>query len=205
MHETLYALSEAFSTRRNKSVLSNQVPFEFRRPVGSRWDFLEPVRCQGGRWTWERPNQIPHSDQSRSRFCCMIDSRAFYWPTPHPTHPPMSRAFPTDPYNTPSPTTTQPEVCLIPNSLTSIPLRAFCTSPLKNGLKVKWVKADLKKKIIIIISMEDAITSYFLLHQLSCFRVFMHGCAWCAAWHDGKCSFWPNYNTEPWLNLTHLP
>lgn len=146
MHETLYALSEAFSTRRNKSVLSNQVPFEFRRPVGSRWDFLEPVRCQGGRWTWERPNQIPHSDQSRSRFCCMIDSRAFYWPTPHPTHPPMSRAFPTDPYNTPSPTTTQPEVCLIPNSLTSIPLRAFCTSPLKNGLKVKWVKADLKKK-----------------------------------------------------------
>lgn len=99
-------------TLKKKSVLSNQVPFKFRRLVGSRWDFLEPVRCQGGSWTWERPNQIPHSDQSRSWFCCMIDSRAFLTP-------PMSQAFPTDLPATlhplqPSPPS-QPRVCLKPD------------------------------------------------------------------------------------------
>lgn len=80
MHLTLHTLSAPFSTRGKKSVLSNQVPFKLQWLIGKRWEFLEPVRCQGGRWTWERPNQISHSDQSRSWFCCMIDSRAFLTP-----------------------------------------------------------------------------------------------------------------------------
>lgn len=39
--------------------------------LGSQSDSPEPMRCRRGRWTWESPNQIPRSDQSRSLFCCM--------------------------------------------------------------------------------------------------------------------------------------
>lgn len=39
--------------------------------LGSQLDSPEPMRCRRGRWTWESPNQIPRSDQSRSLFCCM--------------------------------------------------------------------------------------------------------------------------------------
>lgn len=39
--------------------------------LGSPSDSPEPMRCRRGRWTWESPNQIPRSDQSRSLFCCM--------------------------------------------------------------------------------------------------------------------------------------
>lgn len=39
--------------------------------LGSQSDSPEPMRCRRGRWTWESPNQIPRSDQSRILFCCM--------------------------------------------------------------------------------------------------------------------------------------
>lgn len=46
-------------------------PSNPHRFLGSQSDSREPMRCRRGRWTWESPNQIPRSDQSRSLLCCM--------------------------------------------------------------------------------------------------------------------------------------
>lgn len=143
-------------------------------PSGSLWDFLDQMRCQGGRWTWERPNQIPHSDQSRSLFCCMMDS--------HVLIPPLSRAL------IPLPPGTS---CLkrhIPNK--DFPLHFWFTTTLMfdghyrrlfiqqcfNSVVDQSIWSNLTFKSRTLKNIEDLTLFKFLLNLAwMCLHVLLHG------------------------------
>lgn len=149
-------------------------------PSGSLWDFLDQMRCQGGRWTWERPNQIPHSDQSRSLFCCMMDS--------HVLIPPLSRAL------TPLPPGTSSLKRHIPNK-DFPPHFWFTTTLMFDGYYRRlFIQQCLNSVGVSLFDLTWHLSQELLKNRFNRFNVIiffaefgMDVLACPVAWHDGRC------------------